>query len=244
MTDHLDVRYGFYGLGLCCFGLGLLHLLGEGEGIGTLLEAILISSLSLIVFYTGYQLPTRSLSAHGQRRALGLSLAMTVSFALLALAVWLVWLLEGKQIELTFLLSFAASLGAAVGTRGSLSKVESQEQLEQAEELSTLLEINQRVLRHNLRNDLSVAFGYLDKIESTTDRDDIQDDCHIIRTRLNALDQTSERARQIVSIWERETTRTFDLVSLLKEQIAAFRETHPDTDVTLSVLPNRREHRS
>jgi hypothetical protein len=49
-------------LGNALFGLGVVHLLTEGEGIGTVLEAFIICSISGLVLVTGYQLPNRQIS--------------------------------------------------------------------------------------------------------------------------------------------------------------------------------------
>lgn len=228
-------KHGFYALGLTCFGLGGAHYLLEGEGLGTLLELFMIWGLSAIVLHTGYRSAERHVSPSGRWRALLLGVGVTAAFTLLAFAVWLTWFLEGKHMELTFLLSFAAALGAAVGTRSSLYAVESDERLTESQQLTKLLKINQRVLRHNLRNELSVVLGHLENIEAADSTDDIGDDVRIIRDHLEMLLETSERARRIVTIWDTDTKREFDLASLVADQASRLRARHPDVDLTTTL---------
>lgn len=219
-------------LGLLCFGLGVVHLVTEGEGFGTVLEAFIICSISLLVFDTAYRLPTRPVSRSGQWQIVWIAVGVMVSFASLAFAIWLIWVLEGDASDLFFLVAFATTLGAAVGTRGGLYAIESEERLSEAEDLTKLLTINQRVLRHNLRNELSVALGYLKNIEDADAAEDTSPDVRTIETHLTRLLRTSDRTREIVSIWENDYTESFALTSVLDEQITQIEEAYPSVKIT------------
>lgn len=224
-------EHGVYFLGLLCFGLGIVHLLTEGEGFGSALEAFIICSISLLVLVTGYQLPSRPISSSGRWRTVWVAVGVMVSFALLALSIWLIWRIEGDERELFFLLTFASTLGAAVGVRGGLYAIESEERLREAEDLTNLLKINQRVLRHNLRNELSISLGYLKNIETADSIEETADDVQIIETHLQRLLTTTNRTRDIVSIWEDDRTVEFDLTAVLTEQIDRITEEFPDADI-------------
>ncbi|GAB7011751.1 sensor histidine kinase [Halolamina salina] len=224
-------KHGVYSLGLLCFGLGVVHLLTEGEGLGTLLESVIICSMSGLVLVTGYQLPARPITNRGQWRTVGVGAGVTVSFALLAFSIWLIWTLEGDQTELSFLLSFASSLGAAVGVRGGLYAIESEERLDEARDLTNLLTINQRVLRHNLRNELSVSLGYLKNIEAADRSGATTEDVRMIEKHLRRLLTTTDRTREIVSIWEHDQTAEFDLAAVVEEQIERARAEHPGVEI-------------
>jgi hypothetical protein len=178
--------------------------------LGEVLETALILSLSGVAFYTACDLSQWGLSESGRWRAVRISALAALSFAALA---GIVWLIDHHAFKLSFLLSFAASLGAAVGSRASLYAVKSGEKLTEAQELATLLSINDRVLRHNIRNELSVGLGYLDGIEETEDREEIAERVGIVRDHLTDLVETSERTRRIASIW-RPTRSTRSTSSL------------------------------
>ncbi|WP_342764833.1 ATP-binding protein, partial [Halorubrum halophilum] len=98
--------------------------------------------------------------------------------------------------------------------------MKSDEQLTEAQELATLLSINDRVLRHNIRNELSVALGYLDEIEDADDRSEAREQAEIVRDHLEALLGTTERTRRLASIWRTDTLQSLDLVTVVNEQVA------------------------
>lgn len=235
-TETIRPRHGFYALGSVCFGIGIVHHQLEARGLETVLELLMIAGLSAIVLYTGYELPERSISADGLWRALLLAVLVALAFAALAFLVWLTWSIDGLHRELSFLLAFAASLGAAVGVRGSLYAVESNERLTETRELTKLLKINQRVLRHNLRNELSVALGHLENVERAADAENVDDDLRVIRDHLEALLDTTDRTRKIVSIWDSGDETEHDLTPIVDAQIRRLREEYP-TATFGSTLP-------
>lgn len=232
VPETLQPRHGFYMLGCLCFGLGLVHLRVEARGLESVLESLMITGLSLIVLYTAYTLPDRPISTAGKWRALLYGLVITCSFTVLAFAVWVTWSIDGVNPEFSFLLAFAASLGAAVGTNGGLYAVQSNERLTETQELTKLLRINQRVLRHNLRNDLTVALGHLENVEAASETADVSEDLRAIRDSLDALLETTERTRTIVSIWERTDRVELDLIAVLEHQIDQLRAEHEDLTLT------------
>ena len=235
ISRRVEPNHAVSFLGLLCFGLGVVHLFTEGEGLGTVLESIIICSISLLALATGYRLPTRPVSKSGQWRIVWVAMGVMVSFASLAFSIWLIWRLEADESDLFFLVAFATTLGAAVGTRGGLYAIESEERLSEAEDLTKLLTINQRVLRHNLRNELSVALGYLKNIEEGDRSAETSADVRTIEAHLRRLLRTSDRTREIVSIWENDHTEQFDLAPVLKAQVAQIEADYPGAEITLQL---------
>ncbi|TKX64430.1 sensor histidine kinase KdpD [Halorubrum sp. GN12_10-3_MGM] len=238
MGPHVPPRYGFAALGGCCFGLGVLHLTHAGPTVGIALESVLILGLSGVAFYTVRDLPRWGISRSGQWRAVRIGAGTALGFTGLAAVVWLIWLIGHHAFKLPFLLSFAASLGAAVGSRGSLYAVKADEQLTEAQELATLLSINDRVLRHNIRNELSVALGYLTEIEAADDSPETRAQVATIRDHLESLLDTSERTRRLVSIWQTDARCSVDLVTVVEEEVAQLTAEAPDATIRTE-LPER-----
>ncbi|WP_321168931.1 HAMP domain-containing sensor histidine kinase [Halorubrum sp. CBA1125] len=239
MASSVSPRFAFAALGIICAGLAAQHLAFEGKGISTLLEFVLIFGLTGTVFYTAYELPRWDISPSGEWRAIKICVGTALSFTALAFAVWLVWLLEHHAFEFSFLISFAASLGTAVGSRAGLYAVKADEQLTEAQELTTLLSINDRVLRHNIRNELSVALGYLDGIEDETEnKAELAERVQIVRDHLTDLVETSNRTRRMVSIWKTDTRQEFDLVSVIEDQVGRLTTEAPEVSIRTE-LPDR-----
>jgi signal transduction histidine kinase len=238
MDSIVTPRVGFVALGTLCAGLGAGHLASQGGGVGPLLESALIVGLSGFVFYTVYDLPGWGISRPGRWRAVRIAALTALSFASLAGVVWLIWLLEHHAFKLSFLIAFATSLGAAVGSRAGPYAVKADEQLAEAEELATLLSINDRVLRHNIRNELSVGLGYLDGIEDAEDDAEVAERAAIVREHLEQLAETSDRTRRIASIWRTEALQSFDLVALVEERVGRMTAEAPEVTIQTE-LPDR-----
>lgn len=227
--------HGYFALAIAGTLLGVQHLLLEGEGLGTVLEAFIILSIAAFILYTAFDVPTRDLSVSGQWRSLKLSVGTALSFAILAAAVWVIWWIEGHPEKLSFLLSFASVLGAVMGARAGLFAVESEERLAEAGELTKLLSINQRVLRHNIRNELSIALGYLDNLEQTTDPDEGTKDIRIIEDHLETLVETSDRTRRMIGIWQTDSTQVFDLADCIQEGVETVQAVGSSASITTAL---------
>lgn len=194
------------------------------------LEVLILLSLSATLVYSGVDARGRSLSARGLARAAGLTALTGVSFSLLAVAVASIWRLEGHPVvDTEFMVVFAMWLGLAVGAQASLYAVASGEKRARLADLAKLLTMNQRVLRHNLRNELSVVDGHLQNLEDGAGTDDR--DIRVARHHLDELLGTSERARRILGIWESDECRELDPVAVVDEAVERVRDRYPDADV-------------
>ncbi|MFC7204921.1 histidine kinase N-terminal 7TM domain-containing protein [Haloferax namakaokahaiae] len=90
------------------------------------------------------------------------------------------------------------------------------------------LEVLNRVLRHNLRNDMTVVIGYTDIVEGKLPKGD-RDSVETIRARSNALLSLAEKARSAERVMANiEHSGTFDAASVIRqtaESVAAAFET-------------------
>ena len=111
-----------------------------------------------------------------------------------------------------------------------------------AADLDVLKQVLTRVLRHNLRNEITVIRGFAAAIAEESD-DEIRSNAERIIRRAEKLSETSETARRIENVIEAETQEPFALQSLVAETVAAVRAEFPDasyeTEVpALTVLAN------
>jgi signal transduction histidine kinase len=206
-------------------------LVGWSVAVG--LESLIILALALTLVYSGLDARDRGLSAPGIARAAGLTVLTGASFSLLAVAIALVWRLEGHPVvDVEFMVVFAMWLGLAIGAQASLYAVASSEERARLADLVKLLTMNQRILRHNLRNELAVVDGHLQNIERQVGTDDR--DVEVARRHLDELLATSERARRILDIWESDKRRDLDVVDVVADAVERVRERYPDANVELA----------
>ncbi|WP_248517749.1 sensor histidine kinase [Salinarchaeum laminariae] len=224
---RFDPRLAFYALGAVGLGLASAHFVLEGPAIGTTLEVVILVTLAVLTAYTGRELPDRSLSERGAIDAFVYTCGFAASFVLLAFAIVLIWHVDhGGAQESQFIVVFAFVLGTAVGSRANVYAVEYRESYERNQALTKLLTVNQRVLRHNLRNEVTIVLGYLEDVDDAAE-------VKLVRRHLNDLLETSHEARRIAEIWEEDGTGRFDCTTLLQDRVSALRERNPDVDVSI-----------
>lgn len=235
---RLPPIWGFYALAVAFVAMGGWHLFTKGRGFGTVLEAFMIVALATVPLYTGLEIRRDGLLADSNR-VLDLTVVTAVSLSLLAVAISFIWTIEGGGADkASFMVWFAGSLGAAFGSRVALATVRSKQAYDRATELNRLLKMNQRVLRHDLRNELAVVVGHLDNIASRLGDDadaDADVDVDRIREHVAELLDSSECARRIVDVWEIDDQAEFDLATLAREERDRLAADHPNAEVTVAV---------
>ena len=94
------------------------------------------------------------------------------------------------------------------------------------------LQVFNRILRHNLRNDLNVVLGHAENIGD--EHPDAEREAGIIRRKANELIEISEKAREVGKTLDADdrTRRQIDLTTCVERTCAEFRQTYPDADVT------------
>jgi signal transduction histidine kinase len=112
---------------------------------------------------------------------------------------------------------------------------------ERERDLDFLMQVMTRVLRHNLRNDLTVARGYAATIEERVD-DPVAGMAAQIRETCGDLVETSEKARRIQEAVTADTTAAFDVPTVVREAVGAVAaDSAPDAEFTVDVPDARVE---
>ncbi len=232
-TIDAAAHWWFYAYAVVGFVTSIAYAFAVGWSVAVSLETLILLSLSATLVYSGVDARGREISPPGLVRAAGLTALTGVSFSLLAVAISLIWQLEGHPVvDTEFMVVFAMWLGLAVGAQASLYAVASEEKRTQLADLVKLLTMNQRVLRHNLRNELSVVDGHLQNLEAKVGNDD--EDVAIARRHVEELLENSERTRRILGIWESNDCHEQDAGAVLADAVERLRERYPDADVEIA----------
>ncbi len=112
------------------------------------------------------------------------------------------------------------------------------------------LEVLNRVLRHNLRNDMVVVNGGADEISATVDDIGVSDDlgdrlkdrAEMIQGKAEELLEVSEKARDVYEALPTDVPRRDDLnvVRLVESVVGDVEREHPEADVQVSTPGERR----
>jgi signal transduction histidine kinase len=98
------------------------------------------------------------------------------------------------------------------------------------------LEVMYRVLRHNLRNQLTVLLTYADVIADLSDDDEIRRAARSIGDAGRTLTHLSERARQIeTALADDQTPSRIDVSDIVSDVVADLRETYPAMEIETSL---------
>jgi signal transduction histidine kinase len=104
------------------------------------------------------------------------------------------------------------------------------ESKEREQDLDIIKQVLTRVLRHNLRNDVSVIRGYANTIVDATDGE-IQHRAERITAMTTDLMETSETARSIEDVIDADGLEEFDLAATLGSAVAEMRERYPEASI-------------
>lgn len=109
------------------------------------------------------------------------------------------------------------------------------EREQQLRERQQRLEVLYRVLRHNLRNEMSVIQNYADIIREFTDDETIDEAAGTILSAGRDLIGLSETAREIQNAMESADTSvtTVDVAAVVEDVVADLREEYPDVDLAV-----------
>jgi signal transduction histidine kinase len=97
------------------------------------------------------------------------------------------------------------------------------------------LEVFNRVLRHNLRNDAGVVHGYADYLVDRLDDDELHRMADAIERRSAALESLGEKARTVETLLDGEPTSRLRVGSVVERIVADARESAPDAEIDLDV---------
>jgi signal transduction histidine kinase len=97
------------------------------------------------------------------------------------------------------------------------------------------LEVLNRVLRHNLRNDAGVVHGYADFLVDRLEDDELVRMADAIERRSAALESLGEKARTVETLLDGEPRSEVAVGSLVERIVADAREATPDAEVHVDV---------
>ncbi len=99
------------------------------------------------------------------------------------------------------------------------------------------LQVLNRVLRHNLRNDMNVVMGLASYLAEQIDDADLVEHAERLRTNAEDVATLSEKAKALERVLGRRKrdTHAIDLVPRLEEAAAGKRAAHPDADIDLDL---------
>lgn len=223
---------------------GLAHFYSRSDPLPIdLIVVALLEALAAIIIYGGYQMSVRGLSTLEGIHAF----AATVLFGLIgfvvATALITLQLLKGVVLtDIVFLIVVASATTAALGVGLALYYFELRAQRaalvtqhETVENLNKRLTVLQRVLRHNLRNEITVIQGHAETLLDQVDAEAKQHSLRMMLRHVNRIESLSENASRLQRVWEEDATVEQDAAEILEESVAEVEAVGPAVDVTTNI---------
>ncbi len=98
-----------------------------------------------------------------------------------------------------------------------------------------LLQLLSRVIRHNLRNDMSILLGYAERIQEAVEDESLEDEIDTILEVATGVGDLSDSIQEIEYITDSDITKRSqtDLRSVLEDSVEELRAKHPDAEITV-----------
>ena len=137
--------------------------------------------------------------------------------------------------ELEYFSVRSTDLGVGPGSTGKLVVFrEVTAERERAQDLDILKEVLSRVLRHNLRNEITVIRGYASSIADKSE-DGVAGEADRIVDRTDVLLKTSETARAIKNVIDSAEPVPVSLSDLVARTVGRTRDSYPDATIDTDV---------
>ncbi|WP_132058867.1 response regulator [Halorussus amylolyticus] len=97
------------------------------------------------------------------------------------------------------------------------------------------LQVFNRILRHNLRNDLNVVLGHAENLAES--HPGTETDADIIKRKARELIEISEKAREVGKTLDRDdwARRKIDVTDCIERTCTEFRQAYPDAEISVDI---------
>ena len=233
MWDAAEGRVGvpLYLLAASICLLGGLHMVLDADPLyAEVAEASILFVFGGAIGVVGYRLRGGDASLAESLRVATFVLGGGVIVGTLAALFVALRLLTGEATtELEYILSIGWSVGAAAGAWTGFYFVRMESSLRAQRDLTKRLTVLQRVLRHNLRNEMTVIGGTNRDLRDLVDGREAEGKVETIDRHVRAVARLSEQSQTLTRIWQAEGHSTVDLGEVLTREVDRFRRDHPET---------------
>ncbi|MDY7081524.1 MAG: HAMP domain-containing sensor histidine kinase, partial [Halobacteria archaeon] len=105
------------------------------------------------------------------------------------------------------------------------------------------IQVLNRVLRHNLRNDLNIILGYSEMLKdlSSFSEEEGEESIDTIKQTADKLVNISEKARKLeqISRYTEDETKSIDIVEVIEKEVEEFQERYPEIDISTDLPESR-----
>lgn len=203
------------------------------------LVAVVIAVLSMSMVFGGIEIGARGRSAIEGSQIFAFTLFSGLMGFLVAGMLIAYQLVHGVPVvDIWLLVISAGATTAALGVWLAIYYFELEEKATKLYEhqsrvssLNKRLTILQRVLRHNLRNEMAIIRGHTETLLEGPTSDAQEHSLEVIFEHSKILESLSDNAHRLRQVWNQEATVETDAVEVVRDAVEALEEAHPTADV-------------
>ncbi|MFC7069015.1 ATP-binding protein [Halobaculum lipolyticum] len=140
--------------------------------------------------------------------------------------------------EAWFIVSIGWSLGTSAGSLVGYYVERVRHERAAQVRVAGRLTVLQRVLRHNIRNEVTIMRGIAQSARASTEDPEVSAELDRLCTHVDRVYGLSEKAQTLANLWNDTTAVETDLAAAAREEVARFREEHPEASLSLE-CPDR-----
>lgn len=218
-----------FGLGGIILVLALAHVLTPaGPLISVAMEAGILVVFAVSVLIVAVRAASEELDRRSVIRILGFTIGVSVVVGALSGVYVLSRFVSGEILQDgEFVLSIGFSLGAGVGALLGYYFNRYEMSLSHETEVSRRLTILQRILRHNIRNEVAIIEGVSQDLSNHVDDPEVIDGLETITTHIGNVHRVAEKSQDLAAVWRTDQLVTIDVVTTLRESIEDVSAAHP-----------------
>lgn len=226
-------------IGLVIVAAAIGHVVrGDNELLPELLDAGVLLVFACAVLAVGYRVAVDPIGGQSITRILGFTLGSSLIVGGLSAVFVIARLATGESLPgMEFVLAIGFSLGAATGSLIGYYLDRYERSIQQEAELSRRLTVLQRVLRHNIRNEVTIIEGVSRDLTDRVDDPAVADGLSLIVDHIGRVYRVAEKSQDLAAVWQTSETTVVDVVSSIDDAIRTVSDEHPHATIT-SRLPD------
>ena len=221
-------------IGTAIAGFAIVHAIVRSEALlAEFLDAGILLVFASAVMAVGYRIADEGLDWPSAMRILSFVVGASVVVGGLSGVYVLARLTGGDPIPgIAYVLSIGFSLGAAAGALIGVYLDRYERSLQHEAELSRRLTVLQRVLRHNIRNEVSIIEGVSRDLTDRADDPDVRKGLETITDHIGKVYRLAEKSQDLATVWQTDGTVDVDAVPAIGDAIETVQANHPSATIT------------
>lgn len=237
MNDWLSGRrpsLPVHAIGTVALLLGVVHVVVDDDPlVPELAESFILFSFAGAVFWVGHRITAEGVGPRDALRIATVALAGGLAVGLLAATFVVSRLASGEPItELEYVLSIGWCIGVASGALVAHYVLRMKRSVSAQADLAKRLTILQRVLRHNLRNELTIIGGATHDAQAVVEDPEVARRLDVIERHVQKVLRLSDMSGRLTRVWRTEATVELDVDGVVREEVERFRDEFPDVPLT------------